>query len=87
MGEFVDEALDEEGAEAVADRPPETERHRRQDEGVLDPDVRAIVSSGYSNDAIIANYQGHGFSAAIAKPYQMAELSDVVRRVLESTGA
>ena len=49
---------------------------------VLDPDVRAIVSSGYSNDAIIANYRAHGFSAAIAKPYQMAELSDVIRQVL-----
>ena len=49
---------------------------------VLDPDVRAIVSSGYSNDAIIANYRSHGFSGAIAKPYQMAELSNVIRRVL-----
>ena len=49
---------------------------------VLDPDVRAIVSSGYSNDAIIANYQGHGFSGAIAKPYQMTELSEVIRQVI-----
>ena len=49
---------------------------------VLDPEVRAIVSSGYSNDAIIANYQGHGFSGAIAKPYQMTELSEVIRQVI-----
>ena len=49
---------------------------------VLDPDVRAIVSSGYSNDAIIANHREHGFSAAIAKPYQMTELSDVIRQVV-----
>ena len=49
---------------------------------VLDPDVRAIVSSGYSNDAIIANHRAHGFSAAIAKPYQMTELSEVIRQVL-----
>ena len=53
---------------------------------VIDPEVRAIVSSGYSNDPIIANYRRHGFSGAIAKPYQMAELSEVIRQVLGSTG-
>ncbi len=49
---------------------------------VLDPDVRTVVSSGYSNDPIIANYRGHGFSGAIAKPYQIAELSEVIQQVL-----
>ncbi len=49
---------------------------------ILDPEVRSIVSSGYSNDPIIANFRGHGFTGAIAKPYQMAELSEVVQQVL-----
>ena len=49
---------------------------------VLDPNVKSIVSSGYSNDPIIANFRGHGFSGAIAKPYQMAELSEVIQQVL-----
>ena len=47
----------------------------------LDPNVRAIVSSGYSNDPIIANYRSHGFTGAIAKPYQMAELGKVLEEV------
>ncbi len=44
----------------------------------LDPDVRAVVSSGYSNDPILAGFRAHGFSGVIAKPYQMAELARVL---------
>ena len=47
----------------------------------LDPDVRAVVSSGYSNDPILANFRAHGFSGVIAKPYQMAELARVLEEV------
>lgn len=47
----------------------------------MDPAVRAIVSSGYSSDPIMANYRAHGFSARVPKPYQASELLDVVRSV------
>ena len=50
----------------------------------LAPNVRAIASSGYSNDPIMANYQEYGFSAVIAKPYRPAELSSVLQGVLEN---
>jgi PAS domain S-box-containing protein len=50
----------------------------------LDPDVRAIVSSGYSNDPIMANYVEHGFKALIAKPYRIEDLSDILRKVIEN---
>ena len=49
---------------------------------VINPDVRAIVSSGYSNDPMMTNYQEHGFSGVIAKPYQMAELGKVLEEVI-----
>ena len=42
-------------------------------------DARVIVSSGYSNDPVLAHFQKYGFSAAIAKPYQLKELARVVR--------
>ncbi len=49
---------------------------------VVDPQVRAIVSSGYSNDPLMTNFQQHGFSGVIAKPYQMAELGKVLQDVI-----
>ena len=48
---------------------------------MLDPEVRAVVSSGYSNDPILANFRTYGFSGVIAKPYQMAELARVLVEV------
>jgi PAS domain S-box-containing protein len=40
-----------------------------------DPDVKAIVSSGYSNDPIMASFRDHGFSDVIVKPYKTVDLS------------
>ncbi len=48
----------------------------------LDPTVKAIVSSGYSTDPVMANYRSYGFAGVIAKPYQLAELDEVVRKVM-----
>jgi len=48
----------------------------------LDPDVKAIVSSGYSNDPIMSNYEKYGFKAVISKPYKIEELSDIIKQVL-----
>ena len=49
---------------------------------IIDPGVKAVVSSGYSNDPIMAEHRRHGFSGVIAKPYQMAELSQVLQGVI-----
>jgi len=48
----------------------------------IDPDVKAIVCSGYSNDPVLANYEEHGFRGAMAKPYQMADLESVLKKIL-----
>ena len=48
----------------------------------IDPDVRAIVSSGYSNDTVMSNYVEFGFSGVVKKPYQIDELSHVLAEVL-----
>ena len=49
----------------------------------VDPGVRAIVSSGYSQNPIMSDYARYGFSAVIAKPYRVAEFGSVVKAVLE----
>ena len=49
----------------------------------IDPGLRAIVSSGYSNDPIMAEYKKFGFDAVIAKPYKIMLLGKVLNRVME----
>jgi CheY-like chemotaxis protein len=49
---------------------------------VLDPDVRAVVVSGYSHEDILANFQDHGFQGALAKPFGIDQLRAVLARVL-----
>ena len=48
----------------------------------IDPQVKAIVSSGYSDDPIMADFQKYGFAGVIAKPYKVAELGKVLNKVL-----
>ncbi len=52
----------------------------------LDAGVRAIVSSGYSSDPVMADHRAHGFAGVVAKPYRIEELGrvldDVVRRAV-----
>lgn len=49
-----------------------------------DPEARAIVSSGYSDDPVMANHERHGFRGVIAKPYTVGELRRVIAGVLSS---
>ena len=48
----------------------------------LGPEVKVIVSSGYSNDPAMVDFREHGFSGAIAKPYGVNELSKAVHEVI-----
>ncbi|MDB6126369.1 MAG: sensor hybrid histidine kinase [Verrucomicrobia bacterium] len=48
----------------------------------LDPDVRAIVSSGYDNDDMARRFLELGFCGYLTKPYRVAELGKVLKTVL-----
>ena len=48
----------------------------------IDPDARAIVSSGYATDPVMADYASHGFAGVINKPYQLEDLARVLQQVL-----
>jgi PAS domain S-box len=52
----------------------------------IDPHVRAIVSSGYSSDPVLANYRTHGFCGVVAKPYEVGEFARVLREALGASG-
>ena len=48
----------------------------------LDLNVPAIVSSGYSSDPVLANFQAYGFQASVPKPYEISQLIAMVQRLL-----
>jgi PAS domain S-box-containing protein len=48
----------------------------------IDPDVKAVVSSGYSTDAIMADFREYGFTAAVSKPYKPEQLREILQQVL-----
>ena len=52
----------------------------------IDPQVKAIVSSGYSSDPVLANYRDHGFCGVVAKPYRLEDFVQALREALPDRG-
>jgi two-component system, cell cycle sensor histidine kinase and response regulator CckA len=48
----------------------------------IDPGVKAIVSSGYSDDPIMARYKDYGFCGVVSKPYTLKSLSETIHAVI-----
>ena len=42
----------------------------------IDPNVKAVVSSGYADSSVVANYLTYGFAAVLNKPYKINALKD-----------
>jgi PAS domain S-box-containing protein len=53
----------------------------------IDPHAKAIVSSGYSSDPIMSQFESFGFAGVIGKPYTLGDLGDALRRTVRSSGA
>ena len=47
----------------------------------IDPRVKAIVASGYDDDEVMSNYKDYGFSGALAKPYQIKDLEEMLKNI------
>jgi CheY-like chemotaxis protein len=47
----------------------------------IDPDVKAVVVSGYANNTIMANYRDYGFKAVVTKPFTLPELRSALHDV------
>jgi CheY-like chemotaxis protein len=50
----------------------------------LDPNVTAIICSGYSDEAALAEFLAYGFQAALPKPFTRRELANVLQRAFET---
>jgi CheY-like chemotaxis protein len=50
----------------------------------LDPRAKVVVSSGYADDPVVAQYREHGFSAVLGKPYRLQDMSRVLKDLFET---
>jgi two-component system cell cycle sensor histidine kinase/response regulator CckA len=48
----------------------------------IDPQVKAIVSSGYTRDPVMIDYGRYGFRSSLPKPYRIQDLSEKLQRVM-----
>ncbi len=48
----------------------------------MNPDVVAIVASGYSNNPVLSNYHAYGFSGAVQKPYRIEDIVRELQRIM-----
>lgn len=46
------------------------------------PEVKAVISSGYSNDPVIEEYWKYGFVGAMVKPYSLVDLKSSLEKIL-----
>jgi CheY-like chemotaxis protein len=49
----------------------------------IDPEVNAIICSGYSDEAALSEFLSYGFRGALPKPFTRRELADALQKVLE----
>jgi Signal transduction histidine kinase len=52
----------------------------------LDPEVNAIICSGYSDEAALTEFLAYGFRGALPKPFTRRELADALQKTLEPNG-
>ncbi len=48
----------------------------------IDPAVKAIVATGYSNDPIMSNFREHGFRGALPKPFTLDQLKTALQAAI-----
>ena len=48
----------------------------------LDPQIKAIVTSGYSDDPIMADFEKYGFQGILAKPYKIYDLATMLESLV-----
>jgi PAS domain S-box-containing protein len=51
----------------------------------IDPQVKAIVSSGYANDPVMADFRKYGFRGVVSKPFKMVELTEILHHVISNS--
>lgn len=53
----------------------------------IDPEAKVIVSSGYSNDPVMANFRQYGFCGILPKPYEIQAVNQILYELLDNQQA
>jgi len=48
----------------------------------FDPHVKAVVSSGYSNDPAVQDFTKYGFSGKLSKPYKITDMKQILEQLM-----
>ena len=49
----------------------------------IDPEIKAVISSGYASDPVMSEYAKYGFSGVVTKPYKFDELLEALNKVID----
>jgi CheY-like chemotaxis protein len=49
----------------------------------VDPSVKAVVSSGYTNDPSVQDFAGSGFSGKLSKPYKINDMKALLEQLIK----
>ena len=52
----------------------------------INPEIKAIVSSGYSNDPVMADCKAYGFCGVLPKPYTIEQVAEILNKIFKRTG-
>ena len=47
-----------------------------------DPSVKAVISSGYSNDPVVQDFESYGFSGKLSKPYKISDMKNILELLI-----
>jgi len=53
----------------------------------IDPGVKAVISSGYSDDPAVRDFSNHGFDEKLTKPYKIHDLKNMLEQVMNKPRA
>lgn len=48
----------------------------------FDPAVKAVISTGYTNDPLVRNFSQYGFCEKLTKPYKIDDLKKLLEQVI-----
>lgn len=52
----------------------------------IDPQVKAVISSGFSQDPAVHDFSSYGFNAKLTKPYKIHELKNILEQLMRKPG-
>jgi CheY-like chemotaxis protein len=49
----------------------------------FDPAIKAVISSGFTDDPVVKDFSHYGFSERLTKPYNIHEMKNLLEKVIK----